>query len=103
MVWTRNSNESSYESPNLLANIDLIKIRKITLLTKTCTGSLELVLKAEIMVFMTVASQIIFTVECLSTLPQIAFPPFSNRPLADRQNVQRRRHDIHVVSLSMNG
>ena len=25
MVWTRNSNESSYESPNLLANIDIIK------------------------------------------------------------------------------
>ena len=25
MVWTGNSNESSYESPNLLANIDSIK------------------------------------------------------------------------------
>ena len=25
MVWTRNSSESSYESPNLLANIDSIK------------------------------------------------------------------------------
>ena len=25
MLWTGNSNESSYESPNLLANIDSIK------------------------------------------------------------------------------
>ena len=79
--------------------------KKESLLTKTGSGTftLKLVLKAVIMVFMSVASQIIFMVECLSTLLQISKTASLSRPLADERSGQRRRHGIHVISLSMNG